>query len=277
MRQTTVPLVRENEGTFREPEREDGKSGLAFQHYQKRLRFRLGESRVIAQNLSDDLFRTIKYEKGRPDDYLPADKERPQYGLKGNLFIEDRRSLGFIGEGGVDSFVGPFYLDMHTRTQVNDRGQVWFFEKGEFNDREGIYISVYVSEERMLWLLSQIKAQPNASVFFDLEVMVWQHEVDASLAEWHNYQDFFIERAKPGEIVGCTFGILDPELPEWKEPDPYGDEEDGIAAEPVPTLEVSFPPKPSSSDLFLQRMVRGVGWVIALQVLLLLAVLTHHG
>lgn len=268
------PLTRENETTFREPLREEGKRGLAYFVFQKTLSFELRECRQIAQNLSDEDFRWQKYEKARPDDYVPSESERRQYGLNGNLYIEDRRELGLISEEGIARYKGPFYLDMHTRTQVSDRGQIWFHEESEHNDRPGVYVSVYLSEDRMLWLYEQMRLRPDAEVHIGLEAKLWQHEVDEAVAEHDMRQDYYFERSERAEVLGCTLMVRDAKTPPWHArkhaeltwADPTEEDAPPTKADAV---KVAGGPQ----ERLLTRLVRGVGWVIGLLSALLLVLL----
>lgn len=269
------PFTRENETTFRAQPYEEGKRALAHFVFQKSLSFQLREIRQFAQNLSDEDFRSYKYEKGRPDDYEPSDAERPQYGLNGNLYIEHRRHLGFISEQGTERYPGPLYLDMHTRTQVSDRGQIWFHEESEYNDRPGVYVSVYLSEQRMLWLWEQMRLRPDAEVHVQIEAMLWQCEVDEALAEPDMRQEYYLEQGKPAEIVGCTLAVRDPKNPPWHDPS-----NDTIWDEPSEDPPIAASGQGVSANqrdeqaILLKRLVRGVGWLIGLLVVLLIAVLS---
>jgi hypothetical protein len=259
-------LAREDDRTFREPIGDEGKPGLAYHLIEKHLDLHVREIRKIAQNLSDREFMSQKWEEGRPDDYIPTDQERPQYGLNSIVELQPKRKLGFIDENGTELTKGPVYFEMHTRTKANDRDQVWFYPADEYNDREGIYFSVYVSEARMLWLWEQMHLRPNAEVIFSVEAMLWQHEVDAALAEHDQWQDFHIEKTKRAEIVGCTFLVKDHRASDREDAGAFGHApQSPVVASPVKA--------PNPEAISLGRLVKAGGWVIALLALILIAVL----
>ncbi|CAN7606913.1 hypothetical protein LJR164_004428 [Phenylobacterium sp. LjRoot164] len=276
------PLKRENDRTFREPEQEGGKPGLAYHLYSKRITFTLAEFRQIAQNLSTRQFHRDNYERERPDDYVPTEAERRLYGMNGNLHIEKNRVIGFISEEGIEIDRNqPFYLSMHTRGADAENGSIWFFEEGEYNDREGIYVSVYVSEERMRWLWEQMRLRPTAKVALTLEVKLWQHAVDNMAAEHHHFQEFFIEKSaerSSSEVLGCTFFLADEETPPWKDPYEVEDDWEDEGAVPAPQAKgkVAKRDVPEVEKL-LRRLIRGVGWVIGLLSVILFLILATSG
>lgn len=268
-------LKREDDTTYREEEVQESGRSLAYHLHTKRISFRLAEFKLTALNLSDEDFRWQKYEADQPEDRVPADAERLQYSLSGNLHIEPRRVLGFISPQGADYYRGPTYLGVHTRTKVSDRGQLWFYPEDENNDREGIYVSLYVSEARMRWLIDEMRQRPHAEVHVTIEAKVFQHEVDNALAEPEQFRDFYVERDKRHEIVGATFMVSERETPAWKAPDEFGDDDDT----PAPPVAVGAPANGQVilSDQLLRRLIRGVGWMIGLLVAILLAVLMTAG
>lgn len=271
------PLTREDDTIFRESEVQKSGRSLAYFLLTKRLSFRLAEYKFSSLNLSDEAFRSHKYEKGQPDDIVPADADRLEYNLNGNLRIEPKRMLGFISPEGTEYYRGPIYLGVHTRSKVSDRGTLWFYERDEYNDREGIYVSVYVSEARMRWLSEEMRHRPHAEVHVTVEAKVFQHEVDNALAEPDQFQDYYIERDKRHEIEGATFMVSERELPAWKAPDDV----DHRHYEDAPAAPVAAGSQPTGqivlSEQLLRRLIRGVGWVIGLLVAILLAVLVTGG
>jgi len=230
--------------------------------------------KLTSLNLSDEDFRSHKYEKDQPEDIVPGDADRLEYNLNGNLHIEPRRVLGFISPEGTDYYRGPTYLGVHTRSNVSDRGQLWFYGRDEHNDREGIYVSLYVSEARIRWLIDEMRQRPHAEVHVTVEAKVFQHEVDNAFAEHDQFQDYYIERDRRHEIVGATFMVSEREAPAWKAPDDLDEEDTSattVGAGSFASGQVVL------SDALLRRLIRGVGWMIGLLVAILLAVLMTGG
>ena len=67
------PLKREDDATFREEMVQESGRSLAYHLHTKRISFRLAEFKLSALNLSDEDFRSYKYEPDQPEDRVPAD------------------------------------------------------------------------------------------------------------------------------------------------------------------------------------------------------------
>lgn len=268
---TTTALTRENENCYREPDREDGK-GFGFYRYMIRMDVVVPRVRLLARNRSDgeldmskmwadesahhDAIRAGKEPpKVAPSRVPPTDAQRIEYQLHGPVQLQAKRQWGFISEHGTRSTHDPVWINIYNAKEAH--GAIHGIEADEYSRETAFHISIFLTDERMAWLMGQLERRPDAELVVRLEFTAFQYEVDQRLCEPWQMQTFYFDK-RPHVITGVTFCISDPEI--MALPQTVGDE-------PAAGQET----KRSRADVvvhdkLLKRLVNGVGWVIALLV-----------
>jgi hypothetical protein len=261
----TEKLTKEGDHAFREPAREEGRKGLAYERRTQAIWFKLQNVRRVAYSVAAD-----EDEKG-------SDEARTRQSISGELEPEDRRDFGLISEDGTE-LLRDERLNLDINQADEDGGTVWFHEKDEeeYRLKRGFYFSAYVSRERLQWFWNELQTRPEGELRVRIDVPAYQYEVDAFLAEPWIRQEFYFAKGQATEIAGISIYVNDPQPPETKSAEPESDDEPlaGVLRKKPAPGEAS--PK-SPEAILLRRLVRGVGWLVALQVLALLAMCSLAG
>ena len=158
-------------------------------------------------NLSQDLARADPDVDVSTKFASPEIEHRLDIQISAPVVLQEHQEIGFISERGTATFRGQFVLEVligphgcSSIRQINPSSEV---------SDEPVYVSIFVSEDEMKWLRSELHRCPGAGLAVFVSARVFQEDPERGLTLGH--RRFFIEQGGISRITQASVHITEPE------------------------------------------------------------------
>jgi hypothetical protein len=266
-------LTRESSTCYRRLPTKEGDEGAAYHLHGTDMSVRLPvlTRRVSSRSLEEVSLDIVGHAEGvhqaaialghKPPNFVlpkPTDQARAGFTITGRAHITSA-SFGSISTEGVqERLVAASPLPWFT-LEVGDpkASHIVYHRPAEQGSLGSFFLTLFATADRVSWLFDQLDKRPNASLFVRVWFKAFMDHPPSGRA--------YLEPDRHHEVTDFGLHVEQQEVRDKAEPKPAEDGGQPLASAPTPPSVVA------QSDILLGRLVGGVSWLIALQVLILIA------
>ena len=222
----TETLVRENVDRYVTPSGRDGRKAVRYSRVEKQFWLNASSYNIRCALLSDasvewrkrhitNVLNDLARAEGR--DALSAKASLSSISSEGRrdiqisapVTIQEQRELGFISETGLRPFIGQLLVEICVGPR--ECSSIRHLNFSSDASDETTYFSIFIDEEEMKWLRTELHRRPDAGLTVFVRARVFQEETEKHDLEPARRQRLFVEQGGITRITQTTLQIVEPE------------------------------------------------------------------